>query len=217
MSVVPRRRNDLGWLVTAACGVALLAFFVVYVSGVLGDADRQWATDFAYLPVATFSLVMCGRAALDKRLDRRTRWAWAALTLACGAKVFGDAGWWWLDSVRGTTAPFPSLVDVRFLAFIPATFVGLLLFPGRRQGRAEWLRLGLDVATVCAAAFMVLWYLVLGPTVAAGGGGALAPITPASYPIGDLGPILGNVTLLPRRPPPGSPPPPHPLLGALSV
>src|SRR5256886_739693 len=217
MSVVPRRRNDLGWLVTAACGVALLAFFVVYVSGVLGDADRQWATDFAYLPVATFSLVMCGRAALDKRLDRRTRWAWAALTLACGAKVFGDAGWWWLDSVRGPTVPFPSPVDVRFLAFIPATFVGLLLFPGRRQGRAEWLRRGLDVATVCAAAFMVLWYLVLGPTVAAGGVGALALITAASYPIGDLVLIVGIVTILLRRPPRASRRPLHLLLVALSV
>jgi diguanylate cyclase (GGDEF)-like protein len=218
MSQVPRRRRtDLGWLVTAACGAALLAFFAVYLSGVLDEADRQWATDFAYLPVATLSLITCGWAALDRRLSGRTRWAWAALAVAMGCKLFADTGWWWLDSVRGSAVPFPSLVDVGFLGFIPATFVGLILFPGRRLGRAEWLRLALDVATVCAAAFMVLWYLVLGPTVAAGGVGALALVTAASYPIGDLVLIVGIVTILLRRPPRSSGRPLQILLAALSV
>jgi diguanylate cyclase (GGDEF)-like protein len=212
-----RRRTDPGWLLTVACGAGLLVFFGVYLSGVLRAADRQWATDFVYIPVAAVSMAMCVRTALDPRLSRRTRWAWAVLGAACGCKLFADTAWWWLDAVRGGPVPFPSLADLGFLSFIPVTMVGLFLFQGRRLSRPERLRLTLDVATVCSAAFMVLWYLVLGPTAAAGGVGTFAAVTAVSYPIGDLVLVVGIVTVLLRRPPRASRRPLQLLLVALSV
>jgi len=189
---------DWGSLLLAAFGLGLLGFVAFYLSGAGSGPVRRWVTDFAYIPVATASTLLCLRASWRPGLDGRTRWAWRVFAMAAGWKLFADVAWWWLDASSHQTVSFPSLADVGFLGSVPIAFVALLLLPGRRLTRGEWFRLTLDIATVAAGGFMLLWYLVLGPTLATGGASPLAAFAAAAYPVGDLVLLVGMVTVLLR-------------------
>jgi diguanylate cyclase (GGDEF)-like protein len=190
--------QDWGALLVAACGLGVLAFVAYYLSGAGSEPTRRWVTDFTYIPVATASMLLCLRASWRPGLDSRTRWAWRVFGMAAGWKLFADVAWWWLDASSHQTVSFPSLADAGFLGAVPITFAALLLLPGRRLTRSQWFRLTLDIATVAAGGFMLLWYLVLGPTLASGGTGPLAAVAAAAYPIGDLVLLVGMVTVLLR-------------------
>jgi diguanylate cyclase (GGDEF)-like protein len=189
---------DWGSLLVAASGLGLVGFVAFYLSDAGSEAVRRWVTDFAYIPIATASTLLCLRASWRPGLDRRTRWAWRVFAMAAGWKLFADVTWWWLDASNHQTVSFPSLADAGFLGSVPIAFAALLLLPGRRLTRGEWFRLTLDIATVAAGGFMLLWYLVLGPTLATGGASPLAALAAAAYPIGDLVLLVGMVTVLLR-------------------
>jgi diguanylate cyclase (GGDEF)-like protein len=190
--------QDWGSLLLAASGLGLLGFVAFYFSNAGSESVRRWVTDFAYIPVATTSTLLCLRASWRPGLDGRTRWAWRVFAMAAGWKLFADVAWWWLDASNHQTVSFPSLADAGFLGSVPIAFAALLILPGRRLTRGEWFRLTLDIATVAAGGFMLLWYLVLGPTLATGGASPLAALAAAAYPIGDLVLLVGMVTVLLR-------------------
>ncbi len=195
-----RRRRDRGFLATVLCGAGMLAFLAFFLSGAGSDHTRTWATDFAYIPPSLLATVLAVRAASHRALDRRTRLAWRILAAAFGCQLAANVTWWWLESATNSSPSFPSLADVGYLAFIPVLLVGLLAFPGRLTSRQERYKLALDTATVVAGGFMVLWYLVLGPTVTEGGAGFLAVATSIAYPIGDLVLVFGIAKVLLRGP-----------------
>jgi signal transduction histidine kinase len=94
--------------------------------------------------------------------------------------------------------PFPSIVDVFFLLFYPLFLIGVLRFPTRPESRHARIRLGLDAATIVLAGGSIVWYLVLGPTVAAGGSNLLIRIVSGAYPTGDLLQIFAMARLFTR-------------------
>jgi diguanylate cyclase (GGDEF)-like protein len=190
--------QDWGSLLVVASGLGLLGFVAFYLCDAGSEPVRRWVTDFAYIPVATASTLLCLRASWRPGLDGRTRWAWRVFAMAAGWKLFADVAWWWLDASNHHTVSFPSLADAGFLGSVPVTFAALLLLPGRRLTRGGWFRLTLDIATVAAGGFMLLWYLVLGPTLATGGASPLAAVAAAAYPISDLVLLVGMVTVLLR-------------------
>jgi diguanylate cyclase (GGDEF)-like protein len=125
--------------------------------------------------------------------------------------------WWWMDAVQAIMPPFPSLADVGFLLYMPLVFAALLTFPARPQTRHERFKLLLDVAVVVVGGFMVLWYLILGPTVAAGGSDTLAVATSIAYPVCDLVLLWAVTTILLRGPAPACRRPLQILLASLGL
>ena len=194
-----RSVRSYGWSVIA-CAIILLGICVMQFGALGSESTRRWITDFAYVPLAAVSTALCLRTAMDRRLDERTRLAWKVMAGAVACKLFADLAWWWLDALTHEPVPFPSVADIGFLAFIPLTLVAMLLYPSRPLSRQQRFRLLLDVATVVAGAFMVLWYLVLGPVVKEQDLGPLAAMTAAAYPLGDLVLVVGIVTALLRGP-----------------
>src|SRR5919198_366358 len=200
LGALARRCRDLGFLACLAGGAGLLAFFGFYFAGAGSDHARTWLTDFAYIPFDVMAVPLALRAARHPALDRRTRLAWRILAAAFGCQLFANTVWWWMEAVQGGSPPFPSLADVGYVAFIPVLLAGLLAFPGRPVSRQERYKIALDTATVVAGGFMVLWYLVLGPTVTEGGAGFLAIATSVAYPVGDLVVLFGIAKVLLRGP-----------------
>jgi diguanylate cyclase len=211
------RYRDRGWAVTVAAGAGLLGCLGYHVAGLGDEAVRSWITDFVYIPISVLAVILSVRVARNEALDGRIRRAWMIMAVACGCKLFANVVWWWLDAVQRIVPPYPSLADAGFLLFIPLTFAALSTFPTRPQTRHERFKLLLDVAVVVVGGFMVLWYLILGPTVAAGGVSALAVATSIAYPVGDLVLLWAVVTLLLRGPAPACRRPLQILVAALGL
>jgi signal transduction histidine kinase len=94
---------------------------------------------------------------------------------------------------------FPSVADYFYLSFYPLMLLGLLSFPVAPLKPTERLKYALDLATVMIAAWIVVWYFVVGPTAAGGESDWLTVAIAAAYPIGDLVVMGGTVALLLRR------------------
>ena len=209
--------RDWGWNSMVAAGGVLLGCLGYLVSGLGDDTTRGWITDFTYIPISLLAVVLSVRAARYRGLDRRVRRGWWMMTAACGCMLVSNVLWWWVDAVQGIMPPYPSLADVGFLLYMPLVFAALLTFPARPQTRHERFKLLLDVAVVVVGGFMVLWYLILGPTVAAGGAAKLAVATSIAYPVGDLVLLWAVTTILLRGPAPACRRPLQILLASLGL
>jgi diguanylate cyclase len=190
-------RRDWGSVLTWLLGAWLVLFIVWYLSGRGTPSQRTTITDFAYLPLTLGAVLLALRTATSPALDRRTQHGWWFITAAYGCQLFANTVWFWFEGVRHET-PFPSLADVGYLAFLPLLLIGLLALPVRRRSGPELLKLALDITTVMAGGFMVIWYLVLGPTIAQGATGLLVGVVSVAYPVGDLVLLFGMVAMLLR-------------------
>ena len=133
------------------------------------------------------------RCAVDPRTCSAWRWV-AAGSFLLAAAVVSTIGY----QLTAGAVPFPSIVDLCYLAFYPVCLIGILRFPARRESRHARVRLGLDAATIALAGGSIIWYLVLGPTVAAGGSNLQIRIVSGAYPTGDLLQIFAMARLLTR-------------------
>src|ERR671923_670268 len=106
-------------------------------------------------------MVLAWRVAGRWSLPLATRRAWRRLGVGLAGWFVANVGWLWYEALRGLETPVA--FDVVYLAASGVMMVGLLAFPGRPRSRREQARLAMDVGVVVAAAFMVVWYLVLGP------------------------------------------------------
>ena len=192
--------RDWGWELTLATGAGLVGCLGLHLFKLGDEASRKWITDFAYIPVSVLAAVLCVRAARHPTLDGRIRRAWMVMAAAGGCMIVANVVWWWMDAVRRIVPPFPSVADAGFLLFMPVVFVALSTFPARPRTRHERFKLLLDIAVVVVGGFMVQWYLILGPTIAAGGVSALGVATSIAYPVGDLVLLSGLAAVLMRGP-----------------
>ena len=94
--------------------------------------------------------------------------------------------------------PYPTWADAAYLSFYVVAFAGLLTFPSRQRTRAERYRLLLDAGTVFVAGATLIWYVALGPAVAADPSYAfhLPDLVTFANPIGDLLLLFGVLALL---------------------
>jgi diguanylate cyclase (GGDEF)-like protein/PAS domain S-box-containing protein len=112
------------------------------------------------------------------------RRAWAFISLGFAAYALGNLIWFYYG-VTDQEIPFPSIADGAFLAFFPFLLIGLSLLP--RERPEAMLRSMLDVGLVVVGAGVLVWWLVLGPVVAATSGYPETTILVAiAYPVGDL-------------------------------
>jgi signal transduction histidine kinase len=180
-------------------GVGLVVYAIWEFSG--GGVSHPVFDQCVVLVVAAAAASVTWLASRRCALDPRTRsaWRWIAAGSVCLTAAYGSTVGY--QMVTGAV-PFPSIVDVFFLAFYPLFIIGVLRFPTRPASRHERIRLGLDAATIALAGASIVWYLVLAPTVAAGGPNLLTRIVTGAYPTGDLLQIFALARLLTRVPTP---------------
>lgn len=152
--------------------VAALAVHAVLPAGTLRD--------LLYVGVGAVCAVRTHRAA--GRIPGPQRRAWRLLALGLGAWVLGDAVWTLLERGLGVQ-PFPSVADVAYVVSYPLLAAGLVrAFPAPRDRRPTWL---LDALLVTSGPLLVLWLLVLEPTLSGWGADPLGTAVGALYPAGD--------------------------------
>jgi diguanylate cyclase (GGDEF)-like protein len=181
-----------------ACGLMLVVHLVWYVGGWGSESLRAAVTDGMYPPLALVFTVLGVRVVRNRRLDARTRLAWAFIAVAFVCQLVAHCSWF-VEDVILHQVDYPSFADYWFLAFVPVMFAGLMLLPGARRTRRDRIRLALDSLIVGASTFMVLWYLVLGPIFAAPGVTVSEIVYSAALPVGDLLLVLALATIMLRR------------------
>ena len=197
-----RRWRDWGVAVTAVLALLVAAYAVGFVLGWGGPDERVRLTYALYLPLTFGPMVLAWRVAGRRSLPAATRRAWRRLGVGLAGWFVANLGWLWYEALRGVETPV--VFDVVYLAAAGVMLVGLLAFPGRRRSRQEQVRLAMDVGVVVAAAFVVVWYLVLGPATRVDEPEWTTVVLSVAYPVTDLVLVFGIVTALLRGAPPSS-------------
>jgi diguanylate cyclase (GGDEF)-like protein len=181
-----------GALVVALATMAAYGLWQVFRWG--GREHQALIGDSVFLPVIGAAALMAWRASGRADLGRNACRAWRLLAVALVCYLLGDL----LQLVYevGLRTAYPTWA---YLAFYPVAFCGLMSFHGRRRSRPEWLRLLLDAGMVFTGAWMLIWYVALGPAIAAAGGHfGLFNLTSYAYPIGDLLLLFGTLIVMLR-------------------
>jgi diguanylate cyclase (GGDEF)-like protein len=161
---------------------------------------REVVGELALLPIGAAATVLALRVARRRDLDPRLRRAWGWIAAAFALNWAGDTLWVLYDLPSGGDVPFPSVADLGYLAFYPCLMAGLLSLPARRPTEGEREKVALDALTVLLGGAMVVWYLVIEPTLRQHEAGALAVGVSLAYPLGDLMLLFATAVVLLRRP-----------------
>jgi diguanylate cyclase len=184
--------------VVAGVGL-LLAGFLVFFLGAWGDGPtRRFVTDLVHVPIALAYTLLGLRVVTCAGRTPRARRAWLIITVAFAVRLIALTSWFVEDAVIGSPR-YPAFADYCFISFVPVMFAGLMLLPAGSRSRADRIKLALDALIVSAAAFMVLWYLLLGPIVVTRGVPAEQIAFTAALPVGDLLLVLALAVMLLRR------------------
>ena len=185
------RRPALRRLLLVPVVALLVTAVVLYLRG---DLTRAF-DDLGQLAMACFA----GAAALSAARDStgRLRLAWRFLAAASLSWAVGEAIWAWFELKLDRATPFPSVADVFFLGFQLFGLCALAVFPAGVTG-ADRRRIALDGLAASVAFGLLSWSTALGAVVRAGGENAFAVAVGTSYPVADLGLLVGCVLVLSR-------------------
>ena len=177
------------WLVVVV-GVYFVAYLVWRVSS-WGSPGARAVIDALALALVGFAAVAAAGLAVRRcEGEPQTALAWRWITVAYVLLALGFILSLGYQVITGHV-PFPSLADASLLLSYPFFLIGLIRFPQRSELHTVRLRLSLDAATLVLAGVVIVWFLVLGPTVTADGEHLLDGIVASGYPIGDLLLIFG--------------------------
>jgi diguanylate cyclase (GGDEF)-like protein len=165
-------------------GAAMLLASVVYYT--LG---KPWhLTTWTIIGFGGAAAVLVG-AALNRPADRRP---WYLLAAAIVTLISGDTVYNLLTDVFGIDQPYPSVADAIYLLTYPLAAGGMILMVRHRSPRRDIAAL-LDALVLTSALALLLWVLVVTPTVADQNAGWLSNLVSVGYPLGDV--LLLAVTL----------------------
>jgi diguanylate cyclase len=191
-------------LVVAATLLAAYGLWQVFRWG--GRGDQSLIGDLWFFPVNGVAALLAWRASRRTDLGRNACRAWRLLAVALLLYMFGNLLQLVYESVLHQRS-YPTWTDAAYLSFYPFAFLGLISFQGRRRSGPERLRLLLDTGMVFTGGAMLIWWIALGPAIAAGGRDFdLFNIVSYAYPVGDLLLLFGALTVLLRGAPPSSVP-----------
>jgi signal transduction histidine kinase len=187
----------------AVLGAGFLALYASWqLAGWGGASHKTLIGDLFFIPINVGAVVAALLAGRRCQAVPRMRRSWQLFALALAFYLLGDAVQTYYEVVA-RAKPYPSLGDLGYLAFYPLALAALLLLPVTRRNRRERLTLGLDCALVALSGAVPIWYVSLGPTLAAGGQGAVAMTVSLAYPLGDMVLLVGLATLIFRGAPAG--------------
>jgi len=176
--------------------LALLAVYGLWQIFRWGGREHQALIgDLAFVPVNGIATLLAWRASRRTDLGKLTCRAWRLLAVALFFYLLGDVLQLVYEVILHERA-YPTWADAAYLAFYVFACWGLLSFPGRRRSGAERLRLLLDLGTVFTAGAVLIWYVALGPAVAAGPHFDLFDLVTYAYPVGDLLLLFGILMVL---------------------
>jgi diguanylate cyclase (GGDEF)-like protein len=185
------------WVPTAAVMGGLLLVYAVWQVFRWPGGDRVLIGDAFFYPVGIAAIVTALGAARRCRDQPRLRTGWRLLALASFSYLAGDISQTVYE--RLGSKPYPSVGDGFYLLFYPLMLWGLLHFATGRRDLAERLRLVLDLAVVAVGGSIVVFYVVLGPTVVQSGTEGLQDAFSIAYPVGDMVLLVGLASVLLRR------------------
>jgi diguanylate cyclase (GGDEF)-like protein/PAS domain S-box-containing protein len=111
--------------------------------------------------------------------------AWYLLALGIATFIVGDDLYSFRNFVQHDDVPFPSYVDVVYLAMYPLLIVGLVLLIRRRSPGRDRASL-LDAAIITCGAGLLSWVILIVPYFRSQDIGVLERLTSIAYPLGDI-------------------------------
>ena len=172
--------------------VAILVVFTVY----LGISDStSWLDALAPVYETIYNSTLVGAAVLclaRGAFGRGERVAWTVIGVALAMWASGNLYWQFALSEL-EEAPYPSVADGFWLAFLPVCYVGILLLARKRMPRLD-SRLWLDGVIAALTTGAISAAAVFGAVHASTGGSTAAVLTNLAYPLGDmilLGTVIG--------------------------
>jgi diguanylate cyclase (GGDEF)-like protein len=178
------------------------AYVAVYLIALIwgwgGDDTGLLVRNVAFGALTLFaaaSMVLASARATDRATA--LAWRWLAASTACITSAVALIIWYQATS---RIAPFPSAIDACYLLSYPLFVTGLLRFPTSGQSRANRTRLLVDAATVAVSAVSVVWFLVIGPTLADVHQPLLNGVVASAYPVGDVVLLFAAAYVLLRAP-----------------
>jgi diguanylate cyclase (GGDEF)-like protein len=197
-AVVAAPTRGRRWLPIAVTAT-VVGYVAVYASwtALHWSGDRTVVSDVAPIPLAFAATVLAWQAANSAAVPLRRQSAWRWIAFGCASWTLAECLWFYFEVVRDV-APFPSPADAFYLAFYVFVFAGLVRLPLRTLSRKERVAFALDLATVMFVTLMVVWYLVVEPTVNRADG-VLSQTLSLAYPVGDVILLLGVARVLMRR------------------
>ncbi|WP_456832274.1 EAL domain-containing protein [Deinococcus sp. UYEF24] len=158
--------------------------------------SQPFLAGFLYVPVFLTAAWCCALTA--RQTAARERVAWICFSLGVLAFGLGQTVFTLHQAVLHEV-PFPSAADGLFLLLPPLVAVALILLPHTALSRVGWLRLGLDVSIMTAAAAVFSWRFLLSRLLQAYSGQPLAGTIALAYPVSDLMLLCLMLLLISRR------------------
>lgn len=201
LSVPVWLRNPWG-----AATLAAAVYAVGYAAWVflIPQAVNSPLSDAAFLPASLFAALAALSVTFDSEFDMRLRRIWLSLSLALLGQFIGNAVYFFLSAIlkfdTGSTLYYAA--DLFYLLFYPMALWGLFHLAGRGSPLTDsnrWKFL-LDLCVVMTAAWMMVWYFIIGPTAFSGKADSLSRLLATAYPVLDLAVFGGLAALLLRSP-----------------
>jgi diguanylate cyclase (GGDEF)-like protein/PAS domain S-box-containing protein len=171
--VVDVRRVTYAWRLYAVGGILATAVFPV-----LPDAPGQVLYDAVGGSVVV-ALVLAAR-----RGSGRSRRPWVVFAIAQGCYSLADIRWS-LVFIRDGDVPFPSLMDVGYLAYYPLVGLGLWWMIQLRSPGSQFATL-VDALSAATGGCLLVWVLVLRPSVLDTSTPLPSRLLSSTYPAADL-------------------------------
>jgi two-component system cell cycle response regulator len=165
----------------ALTGLALLAYVAHTAFGLASPELDGFFQDWVYCGLTFAAGAICVTRALAVREERA---AWLMMGLGLISWAGGEIAWTVLLA-DDPDPPYPSLADVLYLAFYPASYASLLLLA---RSRTDSFRtsLWLDGAIAALTVAALIATLAFQPIVDATSGGPAEIAVNLAYPVGDL-------------------------------
>jgi diguanylate cyclase (GGDEF)-like protein len=188
----PRFRLPAATRATPALLVLLLVPLLLQAAP-LSQHVTVAALDLLQLPICAAGIALSLSARRRSAISGAPRGPWGSLAVAFGCRLWGSS-WTCLELVRGAE-PFPSVADIGFVGFYVALAVALLRFPAPGGRRGHGTVLFLDVVTVAAGAFVLLWHVLVSDLLQAGVSTPAAALT-LGYALGDVVLVLAAARIV---------------------